>query len=138
MRLSAPGEQYEFDLKFYAISLCGILLIAAAFWKGKQMIDRATGREVQRLITRENLDSPQAFQRQAKNYIAGGARHHKLTPAETAKAEEIYAEGLYRYGKTWSQGRINAESPSEIKRKQAEVMRETNEKFQVYLRSIGK
>lgn len=138
MRLIPKSEQYEFDAKFYIISLVGIAIVASSFWYAKKLIDRAHGREVQALMTRANLDTPQEARRRAKNYIVAMVAHHRLDKKEAAKLEDIYAEAFEHWGKMWIDGRLNGEDSAVTRGKMSKMFSDYGERAQAYLASIGK
>jgi hypothetical protein len=132
------SEEYEFDWRFYLISLAAIVLLLSVFYVVKRRVDIAHGRDVQVLVTKANLASMESARQQAKNWVRPLAARYKLSRSQTAKVEEIYTEYYHGQITYWTEDRIKGVAPAETNRKRSELRVQTEQKFREYLKSIGK
>lgn len=131
-------ERYEFDAKFWAISVCLILLLTSGFVIGKKMVDRYRGKQVQELLTRSGLDTPKEARRQAKAFVQRTVAYYRLTSAQGAKLEDIYTEAILAHLQIWRDDRMKGLDIQETRRKQAKIWSDQRQKEEAYLESLGK
>jgi hypothetical protein len=136
LRLLKPGEQYEFDWKFYLIVLAIMGVLSGTFYGVNRRLEYWRGRDVQVLVTTANLASEDNWRKQARNYVAPLARQYQLTASQRSELEEIYYQGLRSWYETWIADRL--EGRPESQNRHAQGMQRAAEQAEAYLRKIGK
>ncbi len=127
-------EKYEFDFKFWIISVFAIILVIVIFSVAYRMMMRSQGREVQGLLTRYQLDSPEAARERAQNWVSQNlARQDNLTSSEHKKAEEIFTRAFKEWHDIWKEDRLHGRSEGYTRRRQAESWDRHNKEYRDYI-----
>ncbi len=126
-------DKYEFDWKFYVLSIIAILLVAGAFIVAYKMLIRSQGHEVQRLLSTTNMGDIEYSRRSAINYVRGLVIQHKLTPAEQKTAEDIYTRAFRERMDIWTEDRLKGRSEAYTRQRQAQSWEKYQQQFQQLL-----
>ena len=125
-------KKYEFDWKFYLVSIFAIILIIVVFTVARRMIIRAQGKEVQKLLVKTNLASVEESKKRAKNYVRGLAIKYKFTPSERKKVEEIFTRAFQERMDIWIQDRLQGKTEAYTRQRQSQSWDKYQQEFQQF------
>ncbi|MCX7766860.1 MAG: hypothetical protein N2246_09185 [Candidatus Sumerlaeia bacterium] len=127
-------DQFEFDWKFYLVSIVAIVLVAGAFIIAYNMLISHQGRKVHKLLTTTNLADIEYSRKSALNYVRSLVLQHNLTPAEQKTAEDIFTRAFQERMNIWIEDRLNGRSEAYTRQRQAKSWDKHQQEFQQLLR----
>ena len=123
-------SKVDIDWKFYLIAFAILGVITGWWWYSKRQIEIHQGRDVQELVDIANLDSDEAYQNNARNWVNNLAKSRPMTDDQKEEAREIYEQAFRERNKIWMDGRFAGESEKETRRKQSISWETYNQRFE--------